>query len=96
MGVAFFGVSSSNLSGTFVVCVSSTGLGAGEAEFGKAPGISSLSGRDKSLTGAVRGVRMGASCDKDTRFGVDEFLLRIRAELRRAIVDCSPLLCKAV
>lgn len=59
----------------------------GEAEDGKAPGISSLSFRAVSLTGAVRGVAGWASCESDTRLGVDEFLLRRRAELRLAMLS---------
>ena len=83
-GVVFFGVASSKLTGTVVVpCLIAVGvsLEGGEAERGKAPGISSSSSRAASLTGAVRGVRPG-----ETRFGVDESLPRRRAELRLAMM----------
>lgn len=58
----------------------------GDADAGKAPGISSFSCSDASLAGTVRGVRaIGASWDNETRCGVVEFWLRRRAELRRAM-----------
>lgn len=83
MGVACFGVLSSNFTGIVVtpalmlLCVAFGG--GGETELGNAPGIYSSSRTADSLTGAVRGVRAeAASCDSDTLFGVDEFLFRRR------------------
>ncbi len=94
MGVVFSGVVSPKLRGIMVVVfldsIPGDGLGSGEADCGKEPGISSLSCREPSLVGAVRGVRVGASWDRETRLGVDEFLPRSRAELRRAMfLRCS-------
>ena len=89
MGVTCFGVVSSKFTGTVIVVRFAVSQGGGDAEHGNAPGISSFSSRVDSLTGAVRGVWPGASWDSDTRFGVDEFLLRSRAELRLAMVAFS-------
>ena len=79
------GVLSSKLTGIVVVFRFAVSQEGGDTERGNAPGISSLSSKAESLTGSVRGVRPGASCDNETRFGVDEFLLRRRAELRLAM-----------
>jgi len=45
------------------------------------------------LTGAVFGVRIAASCESETLFGVDEFLFLKRALLRRAM---SPVASRAL
>jgi hypothetical protein len=82
------------LRGTVVVrffCITGVDLGTGDTDCGNAPGISSFSCKIDSLTGAVRGVRVGASCESDTRLGVDEFLFASRAELRLAMAKIPRL-----
>ena len=88
IGVPYFGAQSLKFTGTSYDCFAvkfRDARGDGEAELGKAPGMSPSSRSVESLTGAVLGVRFTASCESETLFGVDEFLLLRRALLRRAM-----------
>jgi len=68
IGVADFGVASLGSPAVLMRLEGTVGVSWSLGEPGKAPGISSLSWRDASFAGTVRGARAGVSWDRETLF----------------------------